>query len=64
MPRASSLGAAIEREFGVASELVRLSSGIFNVWVDGKQIWDKKARGRFPEESEILAEIGELRAKG
>lgn len=39
------------------SELVRGSGGIFKVWADGELIWDKKAKGRFPEESEILAQL-------
>jgi selT/selW/selH-like putative selenoprotein len=30
---------------------------VFNIWVDGRLIWNKKEIGRFPEEAEILAQI-------
>ena len=51
------MAAAIRDEFGFESELVRLRNGIFNVWVDGKKIYDKDHEERFPEEQEILDAI-------
>ena len=51
------MAAAIRDEFGFESELVRLRNGIFNVWVDGKKIFDKDHEERFPEEQEILDAI-------
>jgi selT/selW/selH-like putative selenoprotein len=32
-------------------------TGEFSVIVDGKQIWDKLASGRFPEHDEILRQL-------
>ncbi|MCF6187514.1 MAG: Rdx family protein [Desulfobulbaceae bacterium] len=37
--------------------LIAGSSGVFEVVVDGKQIFSKKQSGRFPEEGEILGLI-------
>ena len=51
------MAAAIRDEFGFESELVRLRNGIFNVWVDGKKIFDKDHEERFPEVQEILDAI-------
>ena len=51
------MAAASRDEFGFESELVRLRNGIFNVWVDGKKIFDKDHEERFPEEQEILDAI-------
>lgn len=48
------MAAAIQKKFGASAELVRRDNGIFNVFVDGDQIWDKHESGRFPEEKEIL----------
>jgi selT/selW/selH-like putative selenoprotein len=54
------LAAAIRDEFGFESELVRLRNGIFNVYVDGKKIFDKYEEERFPEEREILDTISAM----
>ena len=51
------MAAAIKKEVGVESELVRGSGGIFVVSVDNQQIFSKKQSGRFPTESEILEKI-------
>jgi selT/selW/selH-like putative selenoprotein len=58
------LAAAIEDKFSVESDLVRLGNGIFNVYVDGKKIFDKYEEDRFPEESEILEAIESMRNGG
>ena len=52
-----SLAKSIERETGAHSELVRGDNGIFDVEVDGRQIYSKKEAGRFPEHEEILAAL-------
>jgi len=54
------LADAIRKKFGLESELVRLRNGIFNVWVDGKKIFDKYEEERFPDESEILDAIAAM----
>lgn len=48
---------AIQEEFGVDSELIEGSGGVFDVHVDGKQVWNKQEAGRFPENNEVLAKI-------
>jgi selenoprotein W-related protein len=42
----------------VTSELVASHGGVFEVEVDGKLVFSKKARGRFPEDGEVLRAIG------
>ncbi|TMA24266.1 MAG: SelT/SelW/SelH family protein [Deltaproteobacteria bacterium] len=54
MPRASSLAAEIKRVRGVDATLIRGSGGEFEVTVDGKLVFSKKAERRFPEHSEVL----------
>jgi len=48
------LAATIQREFGVQSELLEGSGGIFDVKVDGQLIYSKQAQGRFPQHDEIV----------
>jgi predicted Rdx family selenoprotein len=48
------LAAAIKKELGVESQLVRGSGGIFNVTAGSKTIFSKHDAGRFPSESEII----------
>ena len=52
-PRASSLGDELQTAFGAEVELIASSGGVFEVDVDGKNIFSKKALSRFPEEGEI-----------
>lgn len=58
------MAAAIKARFRLESELVRLGNGIFNVYVDGKKIFDKYEEERFPEEREILDTITSLQKSG
>lgn len=37
--------------------MIEGSGGVFDVHVDGKQIWSKHEVGRFPEHSEVLDKI-------
>jgi selT/selW/selH-like putative selenoprotein len=48
------LAASIRSEFDVEAELLKGDNGIFDVEVDGRQIFSKHAAGRFPENDEIL----------
>ena len=41
----------------VDSELIAGSGGVFEVSVDGKKVFSKKALGRFPAEGEIVGLI-------
>ena len=41
----------------VESELTAGSGGVFEITVDGKKVFSKKALGRFPEDGEILGLI-------
>ena len=43
------------------SELIAGSGGVFEVTVDGKKVFSKKALGRFPSDGEVL---GLIRAQG
>ena len=52
------MAAAIANDTGVESELIRGDNGIFDIVVDGKMIFSKDAEGRFPEDDEILAQLG------
>jgi selT/selW/selH-like putative selenoprotein len=40
--------------------MIEGSGGVFDVHVDGKQIWSKHDVGRFPEHKEILGKIKAL----
>jgi selenoprotein W-related protein len=51
------LAAALKKNLGVDSTLTAGSGGIFDVIVDGKTIFSKKAVGRFPDEGEILEKL-------
>ncbi len=42
---------------GIEAKLIRGSGGVFEVTLDGRLIFSKKATGRFPEPSEILEQI-------
>ena len=47
------MGDALQATIGAKVELVAGSGGIFEVDVDGKNIFSKKALKRFPAEGEI-----------
>ncbi len=42
---------------GIDATLIRGSGGVFEVVLDGKLIFSKKAVGRFPEADEILNQL-------
>ena len=43
--------------------MIEGSGGVFDVHVDGQQIWSKHDVGRFPEHKEILDRIKPLAGK-
>jgi selenoprotein W-related protein len=49
------LAAAIHDEFDVEAELVKGDNGIFDVEVDGRNVFSKHEVGRFPENDEVVA---------
>jgi selenoprotein W-related protein len=51
----------LKKALGVESELMASSGGVFEITVDGKKVYSKKALGRFPEDGEILRLIREGR---
>lgn len=57
MPKASSLAADIEKEFGVTAEYIKGGGGAFEVKSDGKLVFSKLSEGRFPEHEEVLAKL-------
>ena len=52
-PRASGLGEELKKKFDAEIELLASSGGVFEVVVDGKLVFSKKALNRFPEEGEV-----------
>jgi len=41
----------------VKSKLIEGAGGVFDVYVDGVQVWSKHDVGRFPEHNEVLDKI-------
>jgi selenoprotein W-related protein len=42
---------------GVNADLVSSSGGVFEIKVNGRKVFSKKALGRFPEDGEVLGLI-------
>jgi selenoprotein W-related protein len=57
LPKAAGLADEIKKAFKVTPELIEGSGGVFDVHVDGTQIWSKHDVGRFPEHNEVLDKI-------
>jgi selenoprotein W-related protein len=51
------LAAELKKNLGVDATLTAGGGGVFDVMVDGKTIFSKKAVGRFPEEGEVLGKL-------
>jgi len=49
--------AEIKRQRNIETHLIKGSGGQFDVVLDGKLIFSKKERGRFPDPKEILDQI-------
>ena len=48
---------AIKQKYGITAKLIESGGGVFEVSRDGKLIFSKKAKGRFPEEKEIFDKL-------
>jgi len=44
----------LNRELGIAAELVRSRGGVFEVEYQGKTLFSKKQSGRFPNAGEVV----------
>lgn len=51
------MAASLKSALNVHSELIASSGGVFEISVDGRKIFSKKALGRFPDDGEILKAI-------
>jgi selT/selW/selH-like putative selenoprotein len=51
------LAAELKKQLGIESTLIAGGGGIFDVSVDGKTIFSKKAVGRFPDAKEIVGAL-------
>jgi selT/selW/selH-like putative selenoprotein len=53
-----SLADEITAKLGLEATALPGSKGQFDVFTDGTLLFSKKTEGRFPEESEILGQLG------
>lgn len=51
------MAAELKRSRGIDAKLMKGAGGQFEVVLDGRLIFSKKALGRFPEPNEILGKI-------
>ena len=63
MPKAAGLADEIKKALNVTSKLIEGSGGVFDVTADGKLIWSKHDKGRFPEHKEILDQLRAMAGK-
>ena len=54
------MAATIKKEFGIDSQIVRGSGGIFDVTVDDQKIYSKHDTGVVPSEKEIVDRLRQL----
>jgi selenoprotein W-related protein len=47
----------LKQALSVESELIAGGGGVFEITVDGKNVFSKKALGRFPGDGEVLGLI-------
>lgn len=48
------MGDELQAAFGAKLKLIAGSGGVFEIDIDGKNIFSKKALNRFPDEGEIV----------
>ena len=60
-PKAASLAEELRKAIGVEADIIPGSKGIFNVIVDGDNVFSKHKTGRFPEPGEVA---GIIKQKG
>lgn len=58
------MAAELKKSFGIDSQLIRGSGGVFNVIVQNQKIFSKHDEGRFPSEKEILDQVKKLQLAG
>ncbi|PLX74683.1 MAG: hypothetical protein C0615_08885 [Desulfuromonas sp.] len=51
------MAAKIKDQHGVDAELIASSGGVFEVAVDGRLVYSKKATGEFPDDEKLLVEL-------
>jgi len=51
------MGDGLKKKFGADIELVAGSGGVFDISVDGKMIFSKFEKGRFPQLEDIIGLI-------
>jgi len=51
------LAEELKKSFGVDATLIEGGGGVFDVHVNGTQVWDKHDVGRFPEHEEVIEKI-------
>jgi selT/selW/selH-like putative selenoprotein len=54
------LAAEIESQFGTKPELIKSAGGKFEIVADGELVFSKLQADRFPEPTEVLAELAKL----
>ncbi len=54
------MAAAIKKQTQVDPEFIKGKGGIFDVRLNGELIYSKLDTGQFPEEDQIVEEIGKL----
>ena len=47
----------IEKQFGEAPELIKGRNGVFEVELDGENVYSKKSTGHFPDPGEVEGEL-------
>jgi len=55
--KAVSLAALLKKHCAIEAELIKSSGGVFEVVVDGKLVYSKKATGEFPDEMKLVREL-------
>ncbi|MCP3891040.1 MAG: SelT/SelW/SelH family protein [Desulfobulbaceae bacterium] len=54
------MGAELLEQFGIKSEIIASSGGVFEVVVDGELLFSKKSLNRFPEDGEVVNLINSM----
>jgi selT/selW/selH-like putative selenoprotein len=51
------LAAFLKKHFAAEVDLIKSSGGVFEIMVDGRLLYSKKATGVFPDEAQLIKEI-------
>ena len=52
------MAALLKKHHGIDAELIGSTGGVFEVIVDGQLVYSKKATGEFPDEQQLLSQLG------